>query len=73
MSPVMAARHYSGLFKSLDVASRWDHEDNATVSDPKIMLYYICNCQLADLCLLLFVPQLLWVEGRDTRGVITRY
>lgn len=26
VSPLMAAEHYSGLFMSLDVVSRWDHK-----------------------------------------------
>lgn len=32
VSPIMAVRHYSGLFMSSDVVSRWDHELKATPS-----------------------------------------
>lgn len=31
VSLLMAARHYSGLFMSSDVVSRWNHGGNATL------------------------------------------
>lgn len=38
VSTLMAAKHYSGLFMSLDVVSRWNHEENATLLESKITL-----------------------------------
>lgn len=40
VSPLMAAKHYSGLFMSSDVVSRWNHKENATLLDSKITLYF---------------------------------
>lgn len=48
VSPLMAGKHYSGLFMSSDVVSRWNHEENPTLLDSKITLYfYIFDSQLA--------------------------
>lgn len=37
---LLAVKHYSGFFMSLDVVSRWNHEKNATLLDSKITLYF---------------------------------
>lgn len=51
VSPLMAAQHYSGLFMSANVVSRWNHMENATLLDSKItykeLYFYVFDSYLA--------------------------